>query len=445
MSDFSTAVDRYFRITERGSTISAEVRGGLITFLSMVYILTVNPIVLGAAATDVSWSQLFTSTALAAAISCLLMGFYARMPIALAPGMGFNAFMSYTICLSLGICFSCALLCVFASGLLFLAISVTRVGTTLIEVFPKSLRFAFPPGMGLFIIIVGLSNAHIIVSGTGTILSIGELDDPGVLLGLFSVFITLGLWIKKVWGVVLIGIVSSLVIGLLSGIVSLPSDLSVSLDFGLVFSFFDGFGHITGHDMFLVVVAIFVLTVLNLFDTTGTLMAISDLLSDSSGVSESQYKRALVVSSVSTMAGAVAGTSTTATFMESCAGVESGSKTGLTAVVVAVLFIVSLFFSSVFKMITNECIVGALVFVGILMMSALGRIDWRSKVDAVPALMTVFMTGLTCSITNGMAFGLLTYVFLTVMDGRRREIHPVVWGLALVFIIYFALYHSVLT
>ncbi len=450
MGEFGEALDRYFRISERGSTVQTEIKGGIITFLSMVYILVVNPILLAPAAGDsYTFGELFTATGLAAVISCILMGVYARFPVALAPGMGLNLFLSMTICIGLGFTFEQGLMAVLISGIIFFVISVTGLRKAVIDSIPKCLKVSITAGIGFFIAVVGLYNAGIIVHGNGTALALGAITDPGVVLSLFCITLTLVLWQMGRWYAVIVSLAITWVIGIVashmgleSAVTSLPSLEGVELystpDFGLFGAVFSGFEGIGDTMWISFIAAIVSLCVVDLFDTTGTLIGVGS----SAGMADEDgnipgVEKALMVDSVSTVAGAVCGTSTTTSFIESLTGIESGAKTGLMAVVTGIMFAVALFMSGLFASVTSCCTAGALVFVGVMMLRNLGKVDWDDNVGRITAVVTVFMMGLTGSITDGIAFGFFAYVVGALISHKKHEVSLTMWILVAIFLIYF--------
>lgn len=444
MNGLAERIDGFFGIGKRGSTISTEIKGGIITFLSMAYILSVNPAIISAGALEISWNALFTSTVLAAVVSCLLMGLYAKFPVALAPGMGVNAFLSYTVCIAMEFTYAQALLVVFFSGLLFFVLAVSGARTKIIGSFPPVLRYSFTAGIGFFIALVGLYNAGIVEHANGSALVLGNLSDGTVLLGLFSVAVTLVLWIRKPWGAVLIGIVLSAVVGLAAGYIGLPSGLVSNPDFSLIGETFGAAENFPLDKLAPFVAAVIALAVMDMFDTTGTLLAVADRAREHSELDMKLSDRAMVTDSVATVFGAVAGTSTTTSYLESCTGIESGARTGLMAVTVAALFSVALFFSPVFSIVTGSCLVGALVLVGMLMVASVKNVDWNNYCDVATASVTVFMIGLSGSITDGMALGTVTFILVTCARGKHREIPKAIWVLGFVFVAYFVIYYAYL-
>jgi len=457
MSSFAESVDRFFHISERGSTIGTEVRGGLITFLAMAYILVVNPQIIDVvpSAHAYGFNALFTSTALAAIISCLLMALYARFPVALAPGMGVNAFLTYTICLGMGFDYPQGLMIVLLSGVLFFLLSVSGWRATIVNAIPESMKMAITAGIGFFIALVGLFNAGIIVHGAGSALELGDLSDAGVALGLVCILITLALWFRNSWAAVIVGLVATWVVGLCLGWAGVESDSGLipsfggnvlsSPDFSAVFAVFTDF-HMFENSMFAAFVAAIVsLFVVDLFDTTGTLIGVAneaDLRNEDGTIDD--MDKMLCVDSVATVAGAVVGTSTTTSFIESTTGIAAGARTGLMPLVVGIMFAVALFFSGVFSSFTSACTVGALVMVGIIMLRGIQHIDWSDHVNWGMSFFTIFFMGLSGSITLGIASGVICYTGGMVLTGRSKEVSKTLWILTAVFVAYLVLDNFIL-
>ena len=461
MSDFKQKIDEFFRISERGSTFRNEFRGGVITFLAMAYILIVNPNLLESAASGYTQPQLFTATAMAAIIACLLMGLYSRFPVALAPGMGVNVFLSQTICLGMGFTFEQGLMVVFLSGLLFLIISVSGCRMKILNSIPKSMKLAISAGIGFFIAVVGLYNAGIIVHGIGSALNLGPVNDPGVLLSLFCLVITLVMWHRQRWFAVIAGIIITWIVGIIMGecgIISNPgSDIAPLIpawnpenfvstpDFGLFGAVFTGFEMFEGTLVMSFIAAIVSLFVVDMFDTAGTLIAVggsAGLIDENGDIVDAQ--KALEVDAIGTVAGAVCGTSTTTSFIESTTGINAGARTGLMPVVVAIFFGIALIFSGFFGTFTSACTVGALVLVGIMMIKNVKDIEWDDPVTCAMAFLTIFMMGLTGSITDGIAFGLFAWVGGKTLMGKFREVSATLWVLTAVFIVYFFINYIVI-
>ena len=459
---FMQKFDEFFRISARGSTVQNEIKGGIITFLAMAYILIVNPSILSPAASPTyDFNQLFTATAMAAIIACLLMGLYSRFPVALAPGMGVNAFLSYTICLTMGFTFEQGLMIVFVSGVLFLILTVTGLRMKILDEIPKSMKLAISAGIGFFIALVGLYNGGIIVHGNGSALTLGPLADPGVLLSLFCLVITLVLYHQKKWYAVFVGLIATWIVGIVIGKLDATSELAAEgiylipqwdpdsfvsdPDFGLFGAVFTHNEMIPNTLIMSFITATVSLFVIDMFDTAGTLIGVGTEagMIDSDGHLVDGDK-ALTSDAVASIAGAVVGTSTTTSFIESTTGIVAGARTGLMPVVVAALFAVALLFSGFFGTFTSACTVGALVLVGIMMIKGVKDIEWTDPVTCTMAFMTIFMMGLAGSITDGIAFGVFTWVGGKIATGKFREISPMLWILCAVFIVYFFINYAVI-
>ena len=457
MSDILQKIDEFFRISERGSTLGQEIRGGIITFLAMAYILIVNPDILSDVPSTKAYgfNALFTATALAAIISCILMGIYSRFPVALAPGMGVNAFLAYTICLTMGFSFPQGLMVVLISGILFMVLSLTGARTKILESIPKSMKYAISAGIGFFIAVVGLYNGGIIAHPypPTSALILGPINDPGVLLSIFCIIVTIILWFKGWWGAVIFGMISTWALGLILGafdvtsalvskdIFLIPawnSDIFSSPDFSLFFAVFTDFEMFDSSMFVAFIAAIISLLVVDLFDTAGTLIGVgteAGMVDADGNVIDSD--KALLCDSIGTITGALVGTSTTTSYIESTTGIAAGARTGLMPVIVGLMFLVALFFSPFFGTFTSACTVGALVLVGILMIKNVKDIEWTDPVTAGMAFATIFLMGLCGSITDGIAFGIFIYVIGKTVTGKMKEVTPLIWLLAAVFLIYF--------
>ncbi len=446
MSAFLDKVDRFFGITEKGSSWSAELRGGLITFLAMAYILAVNPSILSPAAVGYSMDSLFTATALAAAIACIIMAISAKLPIALAPGMGINAFVSYTVCIMMGFTYPQALLAVLISGVLFFIVSVAGVREKITNCIPKTLKLSITAGIGFFIAVVGLFNAGIIVHATGSALQFGDLADPMVLLSLFCLFSTLLMFVKGWWGATIVGMILTAILGLITGLVELPAELVSHPDFTLFGAVFTDFEMFDTTLIFSFIVAIISLLVVDVFDSVGTYTGLGEKL-QGMGLNEdvSNNKMAYIVDSGATVLGAAFGTSTTTAYIESGTGIVSGAKTGLSTLLIGLLFVVALFFSPVFTGIFGGyCTVGALVLVGVLMMMHVKDIEWNDNLNAVVAFLTIFIMGLSGSITNGIAAGIIGYVLGSLVLRKMENLNLFIYILFAIFVLYFVIVYGVI-
>jgi AGZA family xanthine/uracil permease-like MFS transporter len=463
MSGFTDSVDRFFRISERGSNFSTEIRGGIVTFLAMLYILAVNPLILSSATGPELFQQLVTATAFAAFISCILMGLYARFPVALAPGMGINAFVAYTIVITMGFSYPQALMAVLLSGILFFVLTVSGVRKKILTSIPLVMRASISAGIGFFIVVIGLYNSGIIVHASGSALDLGDLSSAGVSLSLLCILFTLVLWYMKKWYAVLLGAILTIVIGfaggqlfgwdtVVEGASLIPGvgtaavgDIVAMPDFGLFGQVFDGFDMFDRSMIIPFAVSTLALLIVDVFDTTGTLLAIghSAGIVDQEGNIEGSEK-ALGVDAVASVVGAVAGTSTTTSFVESTTGISMGAKTGLMAIVVGILFGFSMFFAPALAIVTSACTVGALFVVGLMMIVNMKQIQWDDPVNVATAFLTIFMMGLSGSITDGIAFGFIAYVIGMIVTKKSKSLSLMTWILAATFLAFFVLMYVVI-
>jgi AGZA family xanthine/uracil permease-like MFS transporter len=427
-------VDRYFRLTENGTDIHTELIAGLTTFLTMVYIVFVNPQILGNAGMDKG--AVFVATCIAAAVSTLVMAFYANYPIALAPGMGLNAFFAFTVVLGYKYTWQQALAGVFCSGAIFFLISVFRLREYIINSIPKNLKLAISAGVGLFLGIIALEEAKIVVAHPVTLVTLGDLKQLPAVLCLLGFVVIVALNSRNVIGGTLIGILAVTFIGLplglaqFSGLVAAPPSLAptfLQLDFSRVTEL-----------TFLIVIFSFLFV--DLFDNAGTLIGVAHRagLLDPQG-NLPRMKQALIADSFAAMFGALIGTSTTTSYIESAAGVSAGGRTGLTAAFVALFFLMALFFSPLAGMIPTYASAAALLYVACVMTQGLAEIDWRDMTEYAPAVVAAVTMPLTYSIATGIGLGFITYALAKLIAGRLDEAKPAVLVLALVFAIKFAL------
>lgn len=428
-------MDRYFKFKEWNTSYRQESVAGLTTFLAMAYILFVNLSVLGEAGMD--QGAVYVATALSSAIACLIMGLWAKYPVALAPGMGINAFFAYTVVIGMGIPWQTALAGTFISGLIFFILTLTKIRETIINAIPEQLKLAVAAGIGLFITFIGFQNAGIVVDadpGT-TVVALGDITAPGTLLTIFGIVITAFFMIRGFKGAIFYGMIVTAIAGIIFKQIPLPSGIvstipSLEPTFGVMFSHFGDL--FTPH----MLVVIFTLLFVDFFDTAGTLMAVArqaGLLQDGK---LPRAGKALSADSVATMIGAVLGTSTTTSFVESTSGVAAGGRTGFTSVVTAGFFILALFFSPLLSVVTSEVTAPALIIVGILMASSLAEIRWKDFEFAIPAFMTVITMPLTYSISTGIALGFIFYPLTMVFKGKFKEVHPIMYVLFVVFVVY---------
>ncbi|OZI11449.1 guanine permease [Bacillaceae bacterium SAS-127] len=438
---------KYFQFEELGTNYRREMIGGLTTFLSMAYILVVNPLTLSLQtvpdlpdAMRMDYGAVFVATAIAAAIGSLIMGLLAKYPIALAPGMGLNAFFAYTVVLTYGVSWQSALTGVLFSGLIFILLTLLGIREKIINSIPAELKYAVGAGIGLFITFIGFQNAGIIVNNDAVLVGLGDLTAGPTLLAIFGIFITVILMTRGVNGGIFIGMVITAIVGMVSGLVDLPKSLvgpipSVEPTFGVALeNIFQA-----PSEIFTIQMLVIVLTFLfvDFFDTAGTLVAVANQAGLMKENKLPRAGKALFADSCATVVGAILGTSTTTSYIESSAGVAAGARTGFASVVTAVLFLLSLFFFPLLEVITPSVTAPALIIVGVLMVSSLGKIDWTKFEIAVPAFLTIIAMPLTYSIATGIATGFIFYPITMMMKGRGKEIHPIMYFLFVIFILYF--------
>ena len=428
----STALERLFRLSEHDTKIRTEVLAGVTTFVTMAYIIFVNPQMMAAAGIDPGAS--FVATCLASALACIFMGLYANWPVGLAPGMGMNAFFTYTVVGSMGYSWQVGLGAVFLSGVLFVIISVTRLRRWMLNSIPMNLRLAMGCGVGLFIGFIGLQNGGLVVANPATILTLGDLTRPEPMLAAVGFLLIAGLGVRAVPGAIMLGILGMTVVGLLTGLVSYQGLVSAPPDMAATFLQLDIAGAL---DMAMIsVVAAFLFV--NLFDTTGTLMGVANragLVDDKGNIRD--MDRALKADSSSSVVGACLGCTPVTSYVESVAGIASGGRTGLTAVTVGILFLLAVFFAPLARMVPEFATSGALVFVAMLMLGGMRDLDWEDATELVPALLTIVAIPLTFSIADGIAVGFITYVSLKLATGKFSEISAGVWFLVLIFLARF--------
>lgn len=429
-------LEKLFKLSEHGTNVRTELLAGLTTFLTMAYIIFVNPAMMADAGIDPGAA--FVATCLAAAIGSLIMGLWANYPIALAPGMGLNAFFSYTVVGSMGYTWQVALGAVFLSGLMFFLLSIFRIREWIINSIPMALRSAIAAGIGLFLALIALKSAGIVVDHPATLVSMGDLTQPGALLAAAGFAIIVALAYRKVTGAVMIGILLITAISLLTGltqangVVSAPPSLTPTL------MQLDIKGALEVGMLSIIFAFLFV----DLFDTSGTLIGVAQRanLVDANGKMP-RLGRALMADSTATMAGAALGTSTTTSYIESAAGTAAGGRTGLTACVVALLFLLSLFFSPLAGAVPAFATAPALLFVAVLMTGGLVQVDWDDLTEAAPVVITAIMMPLTFSIANGIAAGFIVWTAIKLLAGRWQDLNPSLYILAGLFIIKLALFN----
>lgn len=426
-------MENFFKLKERNTTVGKEIVGGITTFLAMSYILAVNPGILEQS--GMPWGSVFTATAVSAAFATLVMAFCANMPVALAPGMGLNAFFTYTVVQGMGCSWQFALTAVLLEGILFILLSLVGIREAIIRSIPTSLKKAVAVGIGLFITIIGLANAGIISTDLGTPLGFVSFNraHASALVAVLGLIITIILYIMKVPGSVLVGIALTTLIGIPFGVTAIPDDWKGPLstpEAPLMFKF--EWGHVLSVK-FAVVFFTFLFT--DMFDTIGTLMGVAEQsgLKDKEG-NMLNAKGALLSDALGTVAGACMGTSTVTSFVESTSGIAAGARTGLASVVTAALFLFALFFSPIFALIPSAATAPALIFVGFLMMKAITSINFSDPTEGIPTFIAVMTMPFSYSISNGIAWGVISYVICKVAGKRTKDIPAVTWALAAIFL-----------
>ncbi|MBI5974645.1 NCS2 family permease [Staphylococcus canis] len=442
---------RYFQFDKYHTNYKREIFGGLTTFLSMAYILAVNPQVLSLVGVEgVSPEQrmdqgaIFVATCLAAIVGCLFMGFIARYPIALAPGIGLSAFFAFTVVESMGIPWQVGLTGVFFSGFIFAILTVTGLRETIINAIPYEMKMAVSAGIGVFITFVGLQSSGIITNEESTLVTLGNITEPSVLLAIFGLILTVVLYAKKIPGAIFIGMVITAIVGLLTSQIAPPSSVigkipSIAPTFGAAFETFQDPAQLFTIQ-FLIVVLTFLF--IDFFDTAGTLVAVASQAGFMKDNKLPRAGRALFSDSLATMVGAIFGTTTTTSYIESTAGVAVGARTGFASLVTALCFLLALFFSPLTAVVTPAVTTPALVVVGVLMASNLAEISWKKFEVAVPAFITVIMMPLSYSIATGIACGFVFYPITMLLTKRYKEVHPIMYGLMVIFILYFIFVHG---
>lgn len=450
-------MEKFFKLKENGTTVSTEILAGVTTFFTMAYILFVNPQMLSQ--TGLPEQGVYIATILAAVVGTMVMGLFANVPYAQAPGMGLNAFFTYTVVMVKGYTPYEALALVFVCGVINILITVTRVRKHIIKAIPETLQQAIGAGIGLFIAYIGLLNVNFVNFGSG-VPALSLFSDKNIQLTLIGLLIMLVLMIRKVKGAILIGIVATTLIGIPLGVVDLSG---ASLNFAGYSSVFADFGSIfgtalgsegivslfTNHSLLDVFPIVFAFSLTDTFDTIGTFVGTGrrtgifsaedeKSLEEGKGFS-SKMDKALFADAIATSVGAVFGTSNTTTYVESSAGIEAGGRTGLTSVVVGILFLASIIFAPIIGLVPSAATAPALIIVGVLMSASFIDIEWGNFEEAVPAFFTVVMTVLTYSISNGLAFGFITYIIVKLAKGKFREVHPIVYISGFLFALNFVL------
>ena len=424
-------LERLFKLSENKTTFKTEVLAGFTTFLTMCYIIIVNPNILSI--TGMDHGAVFVATCLAAAIGCLVMGIVANYPIALAPGMGLNAYFTFSVCQAMNIDWRTALAAVFVSGLVFIAISMFKIREAIVNAIPMSLKFAIGGGIGLFLALVSLKTSGIIVANDATLVKLGDLQDPKVLLTFLGFFLIVIMHHFKVRGAIIISILAITAIATLLGLNQFQGVVGAIPSIAPTFMQMDFEGLFTAS----LIGVIFVFFLVDLFDSTGTLVGVSHragLLKDGK---LPRLKKALFADSTAIVAGAALGTSSTTPYIESSSGVAAGGRTGLTAVVVGLLFIACLFLAPLAKSVPGFATAPALLFVGVLMIQGITNIEWDDITEAVPAFLTIVFMPFAYSIADGIAMGFISYALVKLFTGKAATVPYMVWIIAVLWVIKF--------
>lgn len=433
--------DKFFHLSELGTSVRTEILAGVTTFVTMAYILFVNPSILKDAGMPITAT--FAATAISSAFATLIMGLYANYPIAMAPGMGLNAFFTYSVVIGLKLPWQTALGAVFISGVVFFLLTVTKVREWIIEGVPEVLRYSISVGIGLFIAFIGLKNAGIIVADKDTFVALGNMKSPGVLVAVLGLIITGWLMAKRVKGGLLIGILVTTVFSMIMGVSQPPTGISSIIapvnpfkEIGPTFAHLD----IKGVFNYGLISILFAFTFVDLFDNIGTLLGVSrkaGLLDEKGNLPRAG--KALMSDSIGTMFGALMGTPTVTSYIESTSGVAEGGKSGLTAVTVAILFVASVIFAPLVGLIPGQATAPVLILVGTLMMSDIVHVKFNDFTEALPAFLTIIMMPLTYSIAQGLAFGFMSYTIMKLITGHHKENNGVTYILTALFIVHFIL------
>ena len=424
-------LERRFKLSQNGTDARTEILAGITTFMTMAYILMVNPGMLSE--TGMDWGGVFTATALSAAIATLLMGLLANYPFALAPGMGLNAFFTYTVVFGMSKSWQFALTAVFLEGIIFIILSLFQVREAIFNAIPMNLKKAVSVGIGLFIALIGFVNAGIVETGDGTILGLGNIVSRGPILAIIGLIIMGVLLAKNVKGALLIGIILTTIIGIPMGITPMPDGIFRLPPSVREVAFQFEWSNIFTMDM---LVVMFTFLFVDVFDTVGTLVGVAskaDMLDEKGQLPK--VRQALLSDAVGTVVGACLGTSTVTTYVESASGVADGGRTGLTAVSTAVMFLLALFFSPLFAIIPSQATAPALIIVGLFMMSPIKEIDLDDFTEAIPAFLTIVMMPFAYSIAEGIVFGMISYVVLKLITGKHKDISVIMYILAALFIL----------
>lgn len=421
----------YFEIDALNTTVKREILAGFTTFISMAYILFVNPTVLGASGMDEG--AVFTATALASAIGCILMGVVARYPIGTAPALGINAFFAYSVCLGMGIPWETALAGVFVASLIFILITLFKLREMIIDAIPTDLKFAISGGIGLFIAFLGLSEGGLIVANESTLVGLGSLSVGSTWLTIFGLIVTAVLLVRRVPGGIFIGMVATTLLGLVTGLIPMPSQLVAAAP-SLKPTFLVALKHVGDINSLQMWVVVLTFLLVTFFDTAGTLVGLANQAGFMQDNKMPRVGKALASDSTAMLAGSLLGTSPVGAFVESSAGIAVGGRSGLTAITTGILFLFGLFFSPLLSVVTSQVTAPALILVGVLMAQSLRQIEWGKMEIAIPAFLILIGMPLTYSISDGIALGFIFYPITMLAAKRGKEVSPIMYALFFVFI-----------
>ncbi|WP_373719620.1 NCS2 family permease [Weissella soli] len=424
---------RYFQFDELKTNHRTEFIAGLTTFVSMAYILFVNPSVLGAAGMDKG--AVFTATGVAAAVATIFMGLVARYPIAIAPGLGVNAFFAYSVVIGMKVPWQTAMAGVLVAALIFLVLTFFKVREAIINLIPQDLKVAIASGIGLFIAFIGLADAGLIVANDATMVSLGHLSSGTSLLSIFGIIVTLILISRRVPAAIFIGMILTAIVGILTGLIDLPSSI-VSTVPSLAPTFGESIKHIGDINSFQLATVVLTFLIVTFFDTAGTMIGLATQAGFMKDGEMPRAGKALMADAVGMTVGAVIGTSPTSAYVESSAGIAVGGRSGMTSVWTGILFLLALFFSPLLGVVTSQVTAPALIVVGILMAENLRHIKWDDFAIAAPAFLIVIGMPLTYSISDGIALGFIVYPITMLATKRGKSVHPMMWALAIIFLVY---------
>ena len=426
---------KLFGFDSTKTTVRTEIVAGITTFLTMSYILAVNPTMFGEL-DGMPVGSVFTSTALAAIVGCLAMAFIGKLPFGLAPGMGLNAFFVYSVCMGMGYSWQFALTAVLIEGIIFIVLTLTNLREAIVNAIPMSLRNAIGAGIGLFIAFIGLKSAGVVVADGATLVALGDVTSGSALLAFIGLVITGFMYSRNVPGAILLGIIITMIIGIPLGVTEFKGIVSAPESIAPIFCQFE-FDKIFSVDMLVVVFTFFFI---DMFDTVGTLVGVctkAKMLDENGNIH--RVKQAFMADSIATTFGAMLGTSTTTTYVESAAGVAQGGRSGLTALVVGCCFVIAMFFSPLFLSIPSAATAPALIIVGLLMAEQIKNVNFDDFSESIPAFVCMIMMPLTYSISNGILIGMITYVLMNMICGKFKKLSPAMYILAALFILKYIL------